>query len=277
MIIVDPASSQSAKTPPFLKWAGGKRWLASVGVPRPASFERLVEPFAGSAAVFFALSPKRALLSDINDDLINLYQVIKNYPNEIDRLLTLHHRRHSKDYYYRIRSTNFKNSVSRAARMLYLNRTCWNGLYRVNIKGQFNVPIGTKTNVKYQNEDFHVYSSKLSNAKIVCQDFEKTIDQCGAGDFIFVDPPYTVKHNMNGFVKYNEKIFSWEDQERLSQALRRAGRRGAAVLVTNADHDSVIELYRGDFEYDSCSRHSVLAGSASHRGQTTEAIFKLNF
>ena len=125
-------------------------------------------------------------------------------------------------------------------------------------------------------ENFENYSKILSIADIVCQDFEETIDLSGQGDFLFVDPPYTVKHNMNGFVKYNENIFSWDDQVRLAAALRRAGSRGAAILVTNADHESLRDLYRKDFSYASIGGQSILAGSAAHRGCTTEALFALN-
>ncbi|MCP4319948.1 MAG: hypothetical protein GY789_29200 [Hyphomicrobiales bacterium] len=112
--------------------------------------------------------------------------------------------------------------------------TCWNGLYRVNRKNEFNVPIGTKTNVVLANDDFHGTSRALLGADILCQDFEATLDGTGPNDFVFVDPPYTVKHNFNGFLKYNDKIFSWSDQLRLRDVVLRAVRRGAFVLVTNA-------------------------------------------
>ncbi|MXO58476.1 Dam family site-specific DNA-(adenine-N6)-methyltransferase [Altererythrobacter salegens] len=267
---------RTATPPPFLKWAGGKRWLVSRGFPAPPTFDRLVEPFVGSAAIFFSLLPERAILADVNQDLINLYRVIRDSPVELQAMLRRHHDEHSRDHYYAVRKQVIGDDLGRAARMLYLNRTCWNGLYRVNRLGEFNVPIGTKTTVLIEGEDFELYSKALSGAEIACQDFETTIDACGHGDFLFVDPPYTVKHNMNGFVKYNETIFSWDDQVRLAAALRRAGSRGAAVLVTNADHESLRELYRDDFTYTSVERQSILAGSAAHRGGTTEALFALN-
>lgn len=269
-------NADTIKLPPFLKWAGGKRWLANAGLKAPANFDRLVEPFMGSAAIFFALRPNRAFLSDINHELINLFHVVRDHPAALHSALAVHQRLHSESYYYSIREIDQVDPIRRAARTLYLNRTCWNGLYRVNREGKFNVPIGTKTKVLMDNEDFNKYSSILKSAEIVNQDFEATIDMCAEGDFLFVDPPYTVKHNMNGFVKYNEKIFSWNDQVRLAAALRRAGKRGAAILVSNADHESLLELYREDFEYQSISRSSVLAGSALHRGKTSEALFSLN-
>src|SRR5690606_33757078 len=118
---------------------------------------------------------------------------------------------------------------------------CWNGLYRVNREGIFNVPIGTKTNVLMESDDFLRVSEILKRAELRSCDFEDTLNRCGHGDFVFVDPPYTVKHNNNGFVKYNEEIFSWQDQLRLSAVVRRAAERGAAIVVTNADHASVHE------------------------------------
>lgn len=274
--LVDAPIKRELLLPPLLKWAGGKRWLVKQGVPKPETFRRLVEPFVGSAAVFFSLKPERAVLADLNDELVNLYKVIRDTPSEFEELLREHQEKHSSSYYYNIRGSEHSDKVARAARVLYLNRTCWNGLYRVNQKGKFNVPIGTKSAVIMEGENFSAYSKLLQETEILCQDFETTIDRCGEGDFLFVDPPYTVKHNMNGFVKYNEKIFSWDDQVRLADALRRAGGRGAHIVVTNADHESVITLYEESFDYSSIGRHSVLAGSSAHRGKTTEAIFTLN-
>lgn len=122
----------------------------------------------------------------------------------------------------------------------------------------------------------HAYAAVLAKAEIKSQDFENTIDACGPDDFIFADPPYTVKHNNNGFVKYNEKIFSWDDQIRLHDALLRACNRGSKVFVTNADHPSVIDLYKDDFSYTSITRSSILAGLTTARSMTSEAIFTAN-
>lgn len=262
---------------PFLKWAGGKRWLASsCALPPTSTFERYIEPFLGGGAVFFALSPSRALLSDINGELIALYQIVRDQPVRLKRILDLHQALHCSEHYYAVRSDVPTTAVERAARMLYLNRTCWNGLYRVNQKGEFNVPIGTKTSVTSATEDFAKASKALATADIRNSDFQQTIEEAKSGDFLFVDPPYTVKHNMNGFIKYNENIFSWADQIRLRDAVRAAVKRGAAVMITNADHECVRELYERDFSYSSLSRSSVLSGQASGRGATTEALFSAN-
>lgn len=261
---------------PFLKWAGGKRWLVQQGLPKPSSYQRLIEPFVGGAAVFFNLEPQRALLADLNPELINLYEVVRDRPRELRKVLSWYQSRHSAECYYNTRSREFTSPLLRAARMLYLNRTCWNGLYRVNRRGKFNVPIGTKSNVIMLEDDFERASELLSGAELRCQDFSATISQAGEGDFLFVDPPYTVKHNLNGFIKYNEDIFTWQDQVRLVDALQGARDRGAAIVVTNADHQSVRELYSAEFQYLPVQRRSVLSGRSHGRCRTTEALFTAN-
>jgi len=262
---------------PLLKWAGGKRWLTSGDkLPLPDSYERYVEPFLGSGAVFFYLEPEKSVISDRNPDLISFYEVVRDSPDDLHKLMRVHHEKHSRDYYYEIRSVRSVCKIERAAAFLYLNRTCWNGLYRVNREGIFNVPIGTKKNVLMATDDFLRVSEVLKRAELLHCDFEDTLNRCGRGDFVFVDPPYTVKHNNNGFVKYNEEIFSWQDQLRLSTVVGRAAERGAAIVVTNADHSSVHELYGDAFVYRSLSRHSVLSASSASRRSTTEAVFTAN-
>lgn len=257
---------------PFLKWAGGKRWLANNHLSIfPTTYERYIEPFLGSGAVFFRLSPRRALLTDVNEDLINLYKVIRDDWTRLSILLKKHSKRHSDDYYYLVRDQRPANDVSRAARFLYLNRTCWNGLYRVNRRGEFNVPRGTKDSVLLDSDDFERVARSLRQACLEVCDFECAIDRAKEGDLIFADPPYTVKHNNNGFIKYNDRIFSWEDQVRLRDALVRANARGAMFVLTNAFHESVRELY-AEFELRPLSRSSVLAGEARARGDTEELL-----
>lgn len=258
---------------PFLKWAGGKRWLFSEDFRRNLpKFNRWIEPFVGGGSAFFSVLPKRALLSDANADLIHTYCVMRDRPGELHCALSRHHDLHSKEHYYRTREQEQIDDVPRAARFIYLNRTCWNGLYRVNRRGQFNVPIGTKDQVIFDHENFEEFSEALKKAKIQCRDFEQAVDQACKGDIVFADPPYTVKHNMNGFVKYNENIFSWEDQIRLSQSLLRARGRGAIVISTNADHSSVRELYEESFSLRSIYRASVISGVAKGRARVSEML-----
>ena len=258
---------------PFLKWAGGKRWLFNSGQFTIPSFEgRYFEPFLGGGAVFFQNQPKDAILSDSNERLIELYSVIRDEYEEFERILQRHARSHSKDYYYRLRDKKFRKPTTRAAQFLYLNRTCWNGLYRENLQGKFNVPIGSKQTVIFETDDFPGWSRALSDTKIECRDFEGTIDEAIEGDFIFVDPPYTVRHNLNGFVKYNQNIFAWDDQVRLRNALSRAVKRGVSFAMTNADHESIKELYCEFGNHQKLGRHSVIAGQSNYRVVSTELL-----
>lgn len=268
-----PQKHEIAIVPP-LKWAGGKRWFVSNHQDLlPKTFNKYIEPFLGSGAVFFSIQPEKALISDLNPELINLYEVIRDEPSKLEQKLKEHQRKHSTEYYYSMRSLQPRNKITTAARTLYLNRTCWNGLYRVNLKGEFNVPKGTKDNVVLETDNFSVLSEILKFSDIKCQDFEVSIDSAKEGDFLFVDPPYTVAHNNNGFVKYNQNLFKWEDQVRLRDALKRAVERGAYVLVTNAAHKSVVEIYQ-DFEQIIVDRAGVIAGAAAARGRFQELVVK---
>lgn len=263
---------------PFLKWAGGKRWLAALSdLPLPSSYERYIEPFLGGGALFFRLKPGKAILGDVNADLINTYKEVRDNLIRVQTKLADHHAHHSKTHYYETRSQEGLTGSDAAARFIYLNRTCWNGLYRVNKLGRFNVPIGTKSAVSFNDGELEAVSSVLQDADIECRDFEDTLLVASEGDFVFVDPPYTANHNMNGFLKYNETIFSWSDQERLLRSVAAAAQRGAHVMVTNADHSSVRDLYAGLGTYTQVWRSSVLAGKASTRGRTSEALFTINF
>lgn len=262
---------------PFLKWAGGKRWLVEKHSEIfPRSFERYIEPFLGSGSVFFHLAPENAILSDANFDLIECYRQVKTSPKRVEDLLSEHHTKHCNDYYYQVRGSNFVDPIQRAARFLYLNRTCFNGIYRVNLKGEFNVPIGTKTNVVLRSDDFPAVSSRLQGTELVHGDFQDTLARATEGDFVYVDPPYTVQHNNNGFLKYNEKIFSWSDQVRLKEQIELAAKRGASILVSNAAHKSLFELYEGIGSIQVVSRASVLSGGQKGRGRYDEILVKIN-
>ncbi len=261
--------------PPFLKWAGGKRWLADkiLDLAKPLQ-GKYIEPFLGGGAVYFALRPTKAILSDANFELINAYQAVKEAPEKIAVLLQVHHRLHSTEYYYKMRDYRPQCNFRMAARFIYLNRTCWNGLYRVNLKGKFNVPIGTKSSVVMESDNWLALANLLKASKLVCCDFEKSIDKAASGDLVFADPPYTVKHNLNGFIKYNDSLFSWDDQIRLRDALLRAKQRGARIIVTNANNVSVRKLYENYFLLEPIERASVLAGSSAHRGRFEELLIR---
>jgi DNA adenine methylase len=261
---------------PFLKWAGGKRWFVdhhSELLPKKIT-GNYVEPFLGGGAVFFSLQPEKSILADASDDLINTYKVLRDHVEDLVCELEKHSGLHSKDYYYDIRSRVFDDHVKRAARFLYLNRTCFNGIYRVNLRGEFNVPIGSKDKVFLESDDFYGWSNALKKSDILNSDFESIIDITVADDFLFVDPPYTVRHNNNGFVKYNEVLFSWKDQVRLHDCLVRAKNRGVRILMTNANHESLRDLYSDGFKQHIVSRFSGIAASKDRRSVYEELVIQ---
>ena len=234
---------------------------------------RYLEPFVGGGAVFFHLQPTIAILTDLNEELIVAYRTLRSAPEAVARCLAEHHLQHGHSHYYSVRASRPETDVGRAARFIYLNRTCFNGLYRVNLQGVFNVPKGTKTNVLLPTDDFVAISLALQHAELKACDFADTIAQAGEGDFLYVDPPYTVRHNSNNFVKYNERIFSWADQKRLAASLAGAASRGASILMSNADHPSVHALYpERVWTHLTVHRTSRLASSSSHRRGTTETV-----
>jgi DNA adenine methylase len=255
---------------PILKWAGGKQWLVAKlirFVPRTAAY---FEPFLGGGSLFFAAAPKRSFLSDTNPDLIETYQTIREDPLRVIEQLTTW--RYDEATYYLVRSMRLPSSVGRAARFIYLNRTCWNGLYRVNRENRFNVPFGRFSNPTICNSVALIAASKaLSKAKLSVCDFERAVKKAKKGDFVYLDPPYTVKHSNNGFLRYNEHLFTWTDQERLSTVAKDLRRRGCLVLVSNAPHETLTALYRG-FHTTNVSRLSNLAGDRASRGAETEVL-----
>jgi DNA adenine methylase len=260
---------------PFLKWAGGKRWLIK-NHPNifPTNYNTFIEPFVGGGSVYFHLCPDKAIISDLNSDLINTYESIKNDWKYLFSLLKIHHRKHNPDYYYKIRDSNYSDIYKKAARFIYLNRTCWNGLYRVNLNGKYNVPVGTKTNVILSSDNFKLISDQLKDTKILNSDFESIVKISKKGDLLFADPPYTVQHNNNGFLKYNEKLFHWNDQVRLRDSLVEAKRRGVKIIVTNADHPCIHELYKDDFEMFPLKRISKIAAKSEFRNPCNELIIR---
>lgn len=255
---------------PFLKWAGGKRWL----IPKikhllPASFQKYYEPFVGAGALFFYLEPDDAVLSDINKELINAYiQIRDSLPNIITRLKKL---KYSKTIYMKMRTLIPKNHVERAVRFIYLNRTCWNGLYRENRNGEFNVPFGRYSNPTICDEQNLVAASRLlQKKKIICSDFQNVIKKANRGDFVYLDPPYTTKGDSN-FLEYNAKLFSWEDQKRLARGAHILNKRKCLVMVTNVNKPVIRKLYKG-FSIMTVCRTSLIAGQNENRGKVRELL-----
>ena len=262
---------RDTKIAPFLKWAGGKRWLVAQHPELfPTTPQHLIEPFCGSSAVYFSLNPTTATLSDANTRLIECYLTIRDNVENFLHHFHAYASLHCRQFYYALRQQTLPTPEERAAQFLYLNRVCFNGIYRENLSGVFNVPMGTKPSAILQTDDFCSISATLQSAEILHCDFEKSIDASQSGEFLYVDPPYVTKHNFNGFAKYNQRIFSWADQERLAKAVMRAHLRGVSIVVSNADHPDVHALYSHYFRIISLGRSTVIASKSKHRGRTTE-------
>lgn len=266
-------SSPPPKLLPFLKWAGGKRWLATK-YPNlfPPTPHHLIEPFCGSSAVFFSISPETATLSDTNARLIECYLAIRDDVSAFMEFFHAFSQSHSREFYYRVRRQTFQDPSKRAAQFLYLNRVCFNGIYRENLLGQFNVPMGTKPKSSLKTDNFPAVSRALQPVRLVHCDFQQTVEDAQYGDFLYVDPPYATKHKSNGFTKYNRRIFSWADQKRLATAVTDAHNRGVMVVASNADDPDVRALYRGSFRILALDRPTVIASKSSYRGRMTEMV-----
>lgn len=270
----DAGATRLEPTPrPFLKWAGGKSWLATAVCSLLGdSTERYFEPFLGGGAVFFGLRPSRAVLSDINTELISTYRVVRDSADDVIRACT--EMEVSKEFFVACRAKVPDDPVRRAARFVYLNRTAFNGLYRVNRQGQFNVPFGCKPGTRPCDADaLYAAATALRYARLAVLDYRKSLDHVRPGDLVFLDPPYTVKHNNNGFRRYNERIFTWAEQQDLAGIANDLALRGVRVVVTNAMHADLLALYSGArFVGCSISRASCMAALPEHRKPCQEAI-----
>jgi DNA adenine methylase len=263
---------ESESIQPLLKWAGGKRAIGTKIVEHIGAIKgRYYEPFFGGGAIFFRLNPAIAVLGDLNEDLMNCYRQIKEQPFDLAKKLS--QMENTEENYYKIRNSSLRNNISRAARIIYLTTLSFNGIYRQNLKGKHNVPYGYKSHLKLPDKELiSKYSLRLRNCELCGDDFEKTTGDAQCSDVIYFDPPYTVVHNNNGFVKYNDRIFSWADQKRLALFATKLQKRGCKVLISNADHQSIRELYP-TFREVIISRKSVIAASSAHRRQITESLF----
>lgn len=257
---------------PLLKWAGGKRALAQLILPFIGKVAgTYFEPFLGGGAIFFALRPQNARLSDLNPELMECYQAIQEDPDGVARHLT--RLKNDENMYYKVRESRPRSALGRSARLIYLTSLSFNGIYRQNLKGEFNVPYGYKRSKGLPTlEQLRHVSRRLSCAALVSGDFQEATAAAVPGDAVYFDPPYTVAHNNNGFVKYNASIFSWDDQKRLAQHATWLANRGCRVLISNADHEAIRKLYRG-FECLEIERHSVIAASSDKRRAITECFF----
>ncbi len=263
---------------PFLRWAGGKSWLLrEIDRFLPAEFQDYYEPFLGGAAVFLYLKQTgkirgRVVLSDINEELVDCYTQVRD--NVEDVIAHLRSCRNTRDFYYEMRARVPKTESERAARFIYLNRTSFNGVFRVNLNGVYNVPYGFK---EYQElfdyENLREVARLLTGFPILCKDFQQSVDGVGAGDLVFLDPPYTVAHDNNGFIKYNQKLFAWHDQERLATAIRGIAEKGAHYVLTNAADASVERLFGKTGRAIELKRYSLIGGKKAKREIKGEYVF----
>lgn len=260
-----------------MKWAGGKgQLLKAFEAYYPETFKRYFEPFIGGGAVYFELGSKvpklRATISDYNDELINAYQTVQGCVEEL--ILELRKHQNDSEHFYKVRAldTTKLSPIARAARLIYLNKTCFNGLYRVNRSGQFNVPFGKYKNPRIVDEtNLRMASELLQNTEIYCCGFDDTLKRAKKGDFVYLDPPYQPISTTSNFTSYTAKSFSAHDQERLADFVQRLHKRGCYVMVSNSDNELITSLYR-DFNI-----HRVLATRAINckgnlRGRISELV-----
>jgi DNA adenine methylase len=258
---------------PVLRWAGGKKHLASRLVAAlPDSYNRLVEPMVGSAAVFFAASPDAALLADSNPELINFYEVLSRRTKSfVDGLMDLSA---SREQYYELREARPRTKLQRAVRFAYLNRLCWNGLYRVNKNGEFNVPFGKRLPSKlWDREHLERAGRALRRADFRCCDFEETLGLCAPGDVVYLDPPYPRRRkDGNGFNRYTPVPFSEHDHERLARLARELDGRGIHVIVTTPNSKAFLTRFPKVFRSRSVASLSLISCDGKTRGRVREAI-----
>jgi DNA adenine methylase len=236
------------------------------------------EPFLGGGSIFWHLKNSNkiqanAFLSDSNDELINCYSQIQHNHDAVIKLLAKY--RNDKDLYYEIRASASQDEIGKAARFLFLNATSYNGIYRVNRDGQYNVPFGYRKKDKlFDLDNIHLCSTLLDETvHLMVADFDSIRQNLEAGDFVFLDPPYTVAHENNGFIQYNQNIFSWADQERLAELLQYITDNHAFFILTNAAHSSIEYLFGGLGELRRLQRHSTIGGRGATRDAVNEYIF----
>ncbi len=266
---VDGASEAPAARP-VLKWAGGKQQLLPQLLSRiPKTYGRYIEPFFGGGALFFALVPKKAVISDSNAEIINLYRHLAKDAGAVIAAMDGH--AYNETHFYSVRAQAFDDlsPIEAAARTLYLNRSCFNGLYRVNRQGAFNVPFGRYDNPRLCDpEGLEAAGRALAAAEILCADYlEVLAEQARPGDFVYLDPPYLPAGGYADFKRYTKEQFREADHRALAEEVRRLASLGCHVLLSNAKHPLVWELY-GDFDIEVVpARRNISSRAATRRGE----------
>ena len=266
---------------PFTKWTGGKRQLlGELRSYMPETYGRYFEPFVGGGALFFDLAPEQAVINDFNEELINAYRQIKNNPAELINLLIKHKENNSKDYYLELRSADRDGRISRmtgvesAARILYMLRVDFNGLYRVNSKNQFNVPYGRYKKPKIVDVDLLYQISEYLNEndiEILQTDFAEAVKDAQIGDFVYFDPPYIPLNETSSFTSYTHEGFSYEEQIRLRNTFKELTERGVYAMLSNSSSPLVEELYK-DFNIYFVEAQRTNGAKSSSRGKISEII-----
>lgn len=274
---------QKQKLTPFVKWAGGKRQLLEEIEKRmPQEFNNLIEPFVGGGAVFLHFQNKKTIINDLSEDLMNTYKIIKNHPYDLMKLLDEYELKHSQNpevFYYEIRNMDRDvnwfsvDNLTKAARLIYLNKACFNGLYRVNSKGHFNVPFNKKETIKTYDKNNILEISEFLNKEVILLngDFEEACKLAKSGDFVFLDPPYSLLNN-NSFEAYTKEGFGEEGQRRLSQIAHELRDKGVYVMLTNHDTELINELY-SDFTIDVVQVKRMINRNAANRTGVETIIY----
>ena len=269
---------------PVLKWVGGKRQLISDIEPLiPKSISTYVEPFVGGGAVLFHLQPKKAIINDYNQELMNVYQVIKDKPNELIEVLQEHKGLNSEDYFYEIRSLdrseNYENmtDVEKAGRVIYLNKTCFNGLFRVNRAGFFNTPYGKYKNPSIVNEvTIKAVSNYFNSAKIkfLTGDYKEALRRLRRGAFVYFDPPYVPISSSSSFTGYTEHGFDYEKQVELRDECLKLHNRGVKFLQSNSYSPEILELYSDQkvFNIEIVKAKRSINSQVDKRGEISEVL-----
>jgi len=280
---------KEAKAKPFIKWVGGKRQLLQqfkeMGLYPPEGFDPVnntyFEPFVGGGAVFLDLLPKNAVLSDMNFELVTTYNVVKNDYKKLITKLKFHQKNNTKEYFLKLRAQNIKrlSGISVAARFIYLNRTCFNGMYRVNKSGGFNVPYG-----KYENplivdeENLNNISKALKKVKILHQDYKKTVENAKKGDFIYFDPPYAPLNPTSFFTAYTKDGFGEQQQIELRDTFYELHKKGCFVMLSNSNSEFINKIY-GELEkkdlkikINKVGANRMINSKASERGKIKEVL-----
>ena len=271
---------------PVVKWVGGKRQIIDEIITYvPDSFSTYYEPFLGGGAVLFELQPKKAVVNDVNEELMNIYEVIKDNVDELIEGLKRHKIKNDKAYFYEIRELdrdreqyNLLTPVERASRIIYLNKTCYNGLFRVNKSGEFNAPFGNYKNPNIVNETtLRAVSAYFNKAKIrfTCQDFEDALKWSRKGAFVYLDPPYDPVSETASFTGYDKGGFDRNEQIRLKKTCDKLNKKGIKFLLSNSATDFIMDLYQ-DYKIEIIQAKRAINSKADKRGNVDEVLV-MNF